>query len=407
MSKILLLFYLEKNPQDFVKLINNFLSNIYDKQNYEIIININKNSTISKNEKLKIHLNKYKNVFLNFDNFENKFDSFNKSIIGKIYDIVIPIIYDISAVSKHWDSKIRKIISLNEYNIIDNLPVLKKSFIDKKTKIFNNNKILSCKEEYYKKDTKENIFNVNDKIDFSYIICYRHSEERYKNLLKTINWLENFNCEIVIVEQDINKKFEFEKCYINYLFTYSEKAFNRSWAFNCGSKITISDIVVFGDCDLIIDPVEFNDSIDYIKTTDCQCLSPFKTVIDLKKEESETINLNNWKNIQRNSRVGINLTGGIVIYKKDAFMLLSGWNEDFEGWGGEDDYMSFKSQAFLKCGVKPYRCYHMWHTPAKKIPELYNNNLKILGDVRKRSKESFLKEFEERKSIIGNPKKYK
>ena len=362
---------------------------------------------MSRNEKLKTHLKKYKNTSVNVSGYTDKFQAFNHSVKDKKYDIVVPVMYDITAVSKHWDSKIRKMISDKDYIIADKLPLIKKAYVDRIGTIFKNKKILACKEEYYQEDSKRDIFNTRDVIDFSYIICYRHSPDRMKNLLKVIDWLENFNCEIVIVEQDISKKFGVERSFINHIFTKSNKPFNRSWAFNCGALKTKSDIIVCGDCDLIIDVPEFNDCVYYMRTSDCQCLSPFKTVIDLKQDESEIVNIDKWKDIQRKGRIGVNLTGGIVLYKKPAFMNIAGWNEDFEGWGGEDDYMSFKSQSFLKCGVKPYRCYHMWHPPAKKVPELYSSNLKILRDVRKRDKNSFLKEFEERRDIIGNVDKNK
>jgi hypothetical protein len=410
MTKVLLFFYLDRKPQEFVKTINSFLSNLQNKQDYEMVIHINANSPIEKNEKLKAHLNKYKNTTVLFDTYKNKYHAFNKTLSegNYTYDILLPFINDVLAVKSHWDKIVRESLTGDiPFVNIDKIPAIKKEHVEKKKNLFNHTKVLACKQEFYTTNSKEGIFKTEDVIDFSYIICYRHSDDRYTNLLKTLSWLENFNCEVLIVEQDEKEKVKFDKTYINHIFTYSDQAFNRSWAFNCGALETKSNIIVFGDCDLIIDVDQFRDSVTYMKTTDCQCLSPFNKVIDLKQDESTTVDIDTWKDIQRNSRQGINLTGGIVLYKKDAFMKIAGWNEDFTGWGGEDDYMSYKSQTFLKCGVKPYRCYHLWHTPAKKIPELYKNNLGILQRVRGRDKQSFLKEFDVRRDIIGDKEKIK
>ena len=87
-----------------------------------------------------------------------------------------------------------------------------------------------------------------ENIEFTYIISYRDSPYRIFNLKKIISWLENFNCEIIIVEQDTESKINFEEDYINHIFTYSDRPFNKSWACNCGALKAKSDIIVFGDC---------------------------------------------------------------------------------------------------------------------------------------------------------------
>lgn len=48
-----------------------------------------------------------------------------------------------------------------------------------------------------------------------------------------------------------------------------------------------------------------------------------------------------------------NALGGCVMFRKDAFLKLGGYNREFVGWGWEDNEIY---NRFLKCGLKSYRC---------------------------------------------------
>lgn len=249
---------------------------------------------------------------------------------------------------------------------------------------------------------------------FSYIICYRHNEERLSNLKKVLDWLNNFNeIEVVIVEQDkeelLNSDSEKYSFSFKKIFTKSELPFERSWAFNVGLLNSTSDVVVFGDSDLIMDNNEFLESIDKISEFDC--VSPYKIVLDLDPQES-LYGIPEWKRIKRAGRgetdnQKINLTGGIVIYKRDSIMKIGGWDENFIGWGGEDDWQTRKTLFFLKSLEMPFRCYHLYHKRVNPDRMFYGRTLTILNKLFTFTPEQIVEYLGRVGGNIGKINKYK
>jgi hypothetical protein len=223
---------------------------------------------------------------------------------------------------------------------------------------------------------------------FSYIICYRHNEERYSNLLRVLEWLNDFgNIEVIIVEQDIEEKLNIDNSKYNFefkkYFTYSNLPFERAWAFNVGLTNSSNHIVVFGDSDLIMNKNEFLESIE--KTSEFDCVSPYRSVLDLDPQES-IYSIEEWIKIKRPGRgetdnQKINLTGGIVIYKKESILKIGGWDENFIGWGGEDDWQTRKTQMFLRFLEMPYRCYHLFHQRVNPDMRFYKRTIDILNQL--------------------------
>lgn len=247
---------------------------------------------------------------------------------------------------------------------------------------------------------------------FSYIICYRHNEERYKNLLRVLDWLDSFSdIEVIIVEQDLDEKLELDisKYNFNYkkIFTFSKLPFERSWAFNVGLMNSSTDIIVFGDCDLIMNKEQFLESIG--KTSEFDCISPYKSVLDLDPQES-LYGLKEWSKIKRAGRgetdnQKINLTGGIVIYKKESILKIGGWDENFIGWGGEDDWQTRKTEMFLNSTEMPYRCYHLYHKRVAPDRMFYGRTITILNQLFNLDKDQVSKYLNQPKNI-GNINKY-
>lgn len=243
---------------------------------------------------------------------------------------------------------------------------------------------------------------------FSYIICYRHQEERFKNLIKVINYLKNSfkeEIEIILVEQDTEQKIKDTSIFDKYIFTYSKRPFNRSWAFNVGGNHSSTNKIFFGDCDLIVPIDQMYESIELLDTHGC--VSPYKSVIDLSPPESHEVNLNSWINIQRNSRPGINLTGGVVGFDKSEFIKISGWCEDFEGWGGEDDFQTWKVKTWIKHTEVSGNVYHLYHTRPHIDQNVYRKNLGILRSIGTKDPQDLLNWINESRSSIGNINKYK
>lgn len=243
---------------------------------------------------------------------------------------------------------------------------------------------------------------------FSYVICYRHQEDRFNNLMKTVNYLKSSfgnNIEIVLIEQDVEQKIEDISAFDKYIFTYSDGLFNRSWAFNVGALNCSSDKIFFGDCDLIIPIKQMQSAVDLLDTHGC--VSPYMNVIDLNPMESIDVNIDRWRSIQRASRYGINMTGGVVGFTIAAFLKIAGWCEDFEGWGGEDDYQTWKVKNWINNTSVSGDAYHLYHPRAQVDKNAYSRNLSILNSIRTGDISEILANINESKKHIGNINKYR
>lgn len=243
----------------------------------------------------------------------------------------------------------------------------------------------------------------------TYVIGYRHSDERYKNLTRTMEWLMQIpNIDVVIVEQDTNPKF-INSWGVNYIFAYNPLPYNRSWAFNIAYRDYPNDYLAFGDSDLVMDTNEFINSFN--KLSEFDVVSPYKSVLDLTPDETEK-DLVFWKSITRPGRgetdnQKINLCGGLVFFTKQAFEKVGGWNEDFIGWGGEDDFQTFKVNSLgLRTLEMPYRIYHLYHN--REIPDMrfYQRNLMILQQIHGVTTEMVEGYVEKVFSTIGNKLKF-
>ena len=220
---------------------------------------------------------------------------------------------------------------------------------------------------------------------FTYIIGYRHNPERVNNLKRVLDWLNSFKgIEIIIVEQDKSQNLpNLTLSGFKYIFTKSHLPYNRSWAFNVGLKNSTTNAIVFGDSDLIMDRMEFINSLNMLNQY--ECVSPYNSVLDLEPNES-LMPIESISGIRRagrgeNDNQKINLCGGIVIYRRDSIFKIGGWCERFFGWGGEDNYQEFKTKGLLSWYEKPGKCYHLWHKRLPPDPKFYNKTLEMLNKL--------------------------
>jgi glycosyltransferase involved in cell wall biosynthesis len=243
----------------------------------------------------------------------------------------------------------------------------------------------------------------------TYVIGYRHTEDRYKNLTRTLDWLMTFpDIDILIVEQDKESKFK-NKWNVRHIFVENIYPYNRSWAFNIAIMNSESDAFAFGDSDLIMKNDELLESISLLSEYDV--ISPYKSVLDLTPEET-LMSIDDMSNITRPGRgetdnQKINLCGGLVIFTRDAIMKVGGWNEDFIGWGGEDDFQTLKVDLLgLKTKEMSYRIYHLYHTREAPDMNYYQRNLMMLQQAWRASKEDVLDYVSKVKPLIGDKNKF-
>ena len=230
---------------------------------------------------------------------------------------------------------------------------------------------------------KENLYT------FSFILAYRHSHERFNNLKRVLDWVNSFNkVEVLLVEQDTHSKISHLNLKCKHIFTKTNQPFNKAWSFNVGLKHSTTNIVIFSDTDLIMDPNKFIEAIRELKDHDM--VNPYNKVLDLTPQESQSP-LNLLFEIKRPGRgetdiQKVPLCGGICIFKKDTIYRIGGWGEDFVGWGGEDDFQSIKVEKFLKHKTMDTNVYHLFHPRTAPDSTFYKKNLELLNRYKNLSK---------------------
>jgi predicted glycosyltransferase involved in capsule biosynthesis len=245
---------------------------------------------------------------------------------------------------------------------------------------------------------------MNSPYVFTYIIGYRHKPDRLNNLRKTLDWINSFsNVEVLLIEQDKHSKIEDLNLKCKHIFIKSEMPYNRSWAFNVGLKYSQSNAIVFGDSDLIMHPDDFIKGINSL--SEYEMVSPYHSVIDLTPEESN-LNFNNIIQINRPGRgetdnQKINISGGIAMFRKDAIEKIAGWNEQFIGWGGEDDFQTIKVKNLLTWTELKAKCYHFWHQREQPDMTYYQRSLQLLNQSQKLTKEELISHINNTSKKIG------
>ena len=250
---------------------------------------------------------------------------------------------------------------------------------------------------------------MNIQYNFTYIISYRHSVERLNNLRRVIDWVMSFSgSEIIVVEQDRHSKISHLRLPCRHIFLKTNMPFNKSWGFNVGAKYANSKVIVFGDSDLIMDPNKFIESLLMIDKY--EMVNPYTSVIDLDRNESN-MQLDELMRIDRPGRgetdiQKVPLCGGICIFRKEALQNIGGWNEDFLGWGGEDDFQSVKVKNFLNWTEVPGKCFHLYHERPAPDMKWYQRNLQLLQKLSVMSKEDLGKVIANTRPKSGMNNKY-
>jgi predicted glycosyltransferase involved in capsule biosynthesis len=245
----------------------------------------------------------------------------------------------------------------------------------------------------------------------TYVIAYQHRPDRLMNLRRVLEWLQPFQgLEILIVEQDKKSKIAELNLRAKHIFIKSNVPFDKSWAFNVATKYVTTPIIIFGDSDLVMHPNAFIQAVQQLDFYDC--VNPYNSVVDLTPQESQ-MDLNTILQINRIGRgeaaddiQKVPLCGGIIMFKKEKLYEIGGWNEDFIGWGAEDDFQSLKVTKFLTHTTLSNRCYHLYHEKAQIDMNLYQRNLQLLNHFQNASKEQLKKHIEMSGPKIGQLNKF-
>lgn len=222
---------------------------------------------------------------------------------------------------------------------------------------------------------------------FTFVIGYRHSPDKFNNLKRTLDWINGFaGVDVILVEQDTHSKISHLNLKARHIFLKTDKPYNKSWGFNVGTKLSKSNVIVFSDLGVIMDPNKFIEGLRAIEHY--EMVNPFKKLVELEQNESG-LQYNDIVKIERFGSEKI-LCGSICIFRKDAIQKIGGWYEELVG-NGEDDFLSNKVKQFLNWTEMENIGYQLYYN--REIPNmvLQQRNLQLLQTLNNLSKEDLIK----------------
>ncbi len=216
-------------------------------------------------------------------------------------------------------------------------------------------------------------------IKFSVIIPFKYSESRLKLLLNMLNCLtkqESNNDEDIIYEtflvEQRTQDIEYPVYNIsdtiqnfNHVILYSNQAFNKSWCMNVGARKSSSEHLLFIDADSLFGVDYFRiirQSIRSISSPVNKILFCWNYIIAMPGKDNP---------VSRHIRPDMTRAmGGIWYCEKDFyFNTLGGMNENFFGYGGEDNdvferatYILNRTPAYVSYPI--VHQYHDWMIPS-------------------------------------------
>lgn len=209
---------------------------------------------------------------------------------------------------------------------------------------------------------------------FTYIIPFRFRQDRIIPLRRVIDWLSGFQgIEVLLIEQDSHSKISHLNLRVNHHFIKNEGPFNKNWAYNYGFRRAMSNTIVFGDADFIMNP---NELIESLKTLEaCDCVIPTSNIVNLDYAESVG-DINFIFNIKRPGFKS-SMTNGISIFNKNSLLKIGAWNEDFFGTGFGNRFQDMKIKKLLNFKNLEFTGYHLFHHPDVFDPNVnaHNTNL--------------------------------
>ena len=250
---------------------------------------------------------------------------------------------------------------------------------------------------------------MNSNYSFTYVIGYRHKADRLQNLRRVLDWINGFGgVEVLLIEQDKHSKISHLNLKAKHIFIKSNMPYNKSWSFNVAMKNAKSNIIVYGDADLIMRPEDFINGLKMVEHYDM--VNPYKSVIDLSVMETG-LQLEDLIKVNRPGRgetdhQKVPLCGGICIFRREAIYKIGGWNEEFIGWGAEDDFQSIKVRQFLNWVELESKCYHLYHDRTQPDMKWYQRNLQLLQKLAEMTKDQHVKMINNQMSKNGMKNKY-
>ncbi|MDO5851920.1 MAG: glycosyltransferase [Methanobacteriaceae archaeon] len=293
-------------------------------------------------------------------------------------------------------------------NLINDYNNLKKQNINlQKENYFFKDKLNGLKEEMKQKVLSRNLtidnlkaeksilinnfeIEINNKLNYddaTVLIPYSYNHEYLENIEITLKYLSSIGIKnILISEQGMIQtadvlKFKYQHLFKSFevIFIKYHGRFNRSNAINNGVKNINTNYIFISDGDGIIPKKSYDEALTLI-TDNFDIVFLFDRKIKDIINKEEFIKDYDFSKIDSSIQYRNNSDGGIILVKKDSLEKIGMYNENFKGWGFEDNEFMLRANYFnLNIIRLPYIFYHLHHKKAKKALK----NIDLMDEIYK------------------------
>jgi len=218
-------------------------------------------------------------------------------------------------------------------------------------------------------------------VEVSFIIGHRN-KSRLPHLLATLQTIaaqKYVRFECLVVEQSPSPEIEkFVPSWVRYIHTplpRSEMPYCRAWAFNVGARLAQGKLLILHDNDILVPQRYAAEHTKYF-SMGYKVINLKRYIFYPKRMDTERFfQTGNLSALQFSEKVKQNARGGgSIAITKDAYFAIGGFDEDFVGWGGEDNEFWERAQTLNVYNYGFLPIVHLWHppqpgkTPAKNTP---------------------------------------
>ena len=191
--------------------------------------------------------------------------------------------------------------------------------------------------------------------------------QRLINLQRNIAFLkEHLSTRIYVIEQDSDSKISSD---LATQFIRDGDTFHKTRLFNTVVEATTETVLFFLDVDVLVDPIAYNNAYQRLianKTDVCLLYTRNNEAyhyVGFEPSVLEGKEPNEWMSILSPMRGRVApCEGGIVAFRRNAFLSIGGFNERFIGYGHEDAELLTRAKKFgLRYEELPFSIYHQNH----------------------------------------------
>lgn len=209
----------------------------------------------------------------------------------------------------------------------------------------------------------------------SVVVPYRGCSTgiRERNLRFVLGWLAAMPVRVVVAEHAERPSMAGSLARdVGYVHVPGSGPFAKAVACNAGFGETDEEVVAFVDADMLLDPRAVLASAERCRR-DMDVIRPFGWLVDLDADASADALASGTApqvppaqpEVPADHRGSeqIPLCGGAFVIRRTVYEAVGGMDEEFVGWGGEDDALSIVlRRQGARCAVaRRFPAAHLWH----------------------------------------------